>query len=118
MKNLTSEVRGPEGSPVMVLFGGNPLRRHEVLESIRGIGGITAIGALSEEEGMSLLATLPRVDLVLIGGRYSNEQRKRIREHVRSKMASTQITEPGVDYPYDNAMIEADIRARLGRARQ
>jgi hypothetical protein len=118
MTSLTSEIRGPEGAPVMVLFGGNPHRRHEVLESIRAIGGITAYGALSEEEGMSLLATLPSVQLVLIGGRYSDEQRARIRAHVRRAMPSTQLTEPGVDYPYDNAMIEADIRARLGRARR
>jgi hypothetical protein len=32
---------------------------------------VTAIGYFSEEEGLTKLSTLKKVDLVLIGGRYS-----------------------------------------------
>ena len=103
---------------IMVLFGGNPHRRQEVLQLISRIGAIAAHGALSEEEGMRLLATLPRVDLVLIGGRYSEAQRARIRAHVREHMPATAITEPGWDYPYDNDAIVADLQRKLGRASQ
>ena len=111
----TAAVVVPGARGVMVIFGGNPHRRHEVLEMIRGLGGITAYGALSEEEGMTLLGTLPRVDLVLIGGRYSEEQRVRIRAHVRQMLPAARLTEPGYDYPYENAAIAADILRKLGR---
>lgn len=116
MSALTSSVIDSNEAPVMVLFGGDPHRRHEVLELVRGLGDITAYGTLSEEEGMALLATLPRVDLVLIGGRYSEEQRAGIRAHVRAKMPGTRLTEPGWSYPYDNSTIAADILSKLGRS--
>jgi hypothetical protein len=100
-------------APVIVLFGGNPHRRDEVLSLIRDLGGATAIGALSEDEGMALLASLTRVDLVLIGGRYSDEQRRRIRAYVKERLPGCGITEPGWDYPYDDLEIVADIRRKL-----
>ena len=40
------------------------------------------------------------MDLVLIGGRYSEEQRVRIRAHVRANLPGASLTEPGHDYPY------------------
>lgn len=107
------ELCGFADAPVMVLFGGNPYRRHELLQLIASVGGISAHGALSEEEGTRLLATLPRVDLVLIGGRYSEEQRERIRAHVREHIAATAVTEPGWHYPYANDAIVADVRRKL-----
>jgi len=115
MSSLLSSVVSSEDAPIMVLFGGNPYRRHEVLQLISSLGGISAHGALSEEDGMRLLATLPRVDLVLIGGRYSEAQRARIRGHVREHMPATAITEPGWHYPYDNDAIVADVQRKLGR---
>lgn len=101
-------------APVIVLFGGNPARRYEVLQLLKGVGDITVYGTLSEEEGMEKLDSLPRVDLVLIGGRYSPEQRMRIKAYVASRRPSTKVTEPGYDYPYDNAAIQEDIRRKLG----
>ncbi len=114
MSELISEVTAPDARAVMVIFGGNPHRRHEVLTMIRELGGITARGALSEEEGMTLLASLPRVDLVMIGGRYDEEQRARIRAHVRTTLPHALLTEPGHDYPYENEAIVADLRRKLG----
>ena len=100
-------------APVVVLFGGNPLRRHEVLELIVSIGGITAYGALSEEEGLSRVKSLPKVDLVLIGGRYSEAQRFRIRKQVKELYPTIPFSEPGWMYPYTNAEILKDIRQKL-----
>jgi hypothetical protein len=116
MSALLSSVTGPADGPVVVLFGGNPHRRDEVLRLLATLGGLTAHGALSEEEGMHLLATLPRVDLVLIGGRYTEEQRVRIRGHVRARLPRAALTEPGKDYPYDDGAVLADVRRKLGRA--
>jgi hypothetical protein len=99
---------------VMVVFGGNPQRRHEVLQMMAQIKGLSSYGTLSEEEGMHLLRTLTHVDLVLIGGRYDDAQRSRIRAYVKSNIPGTPITEPGYDYPYDNAAIEAAVRGKLG----
>jgi hypothetical protein len=100
-------------APVIVLFGGSQHRRDEVLSLIRDLGGATAIGALSEEEGMGLLASLRRVDLVLIGGRYSEEQRRRIRAYVQERLPGCGISEPGRDYPYGDHEIVADVRRKL-----
>lgn len=114
-QSLLSEVISPDpNAKVMVIFGGNPHRRHEVLQMMSQIKGLTAYGTLSEAEGMSRLRSLPHVDLVLIGGRYDDAQRARIRAYVKAQMPGTQTTEPGYDYPYDNAAIEADVRRKLG----
>jgi hypothetical protein len=112
---LTQIDAGVANAPVVVLFGGNPYRRDEVLRLIQQIGGITAYGTLSEEEGMERLQTLPHVDLVLIGGRYSPVQRQRIRQFITTQLPQTQLTEPGYDYPYANGAIRAAIRAKLNR---
>ncbi|UPT67449.1 MAG: hypothetical protein M0D57_01830 [Sphingobacteriales bacterium JAD_PAG50586_3] len=77
-------------------------------------GGITAYGAFSEEEGMELLNTYPNLQLVLIGGRYTNEQRVRIRNYVATHMTNVKLTEPGHDYPYENTAILNDIKEKLG----
>lgn len=106
---------GVANAPVVVLFGGNPYRRHEVLQLIQQLGNITAYGTLSEEEGMERLKTLPRVDLVLIGGQYSLAQRQRIRQFITTQLPQTQLTEPGHDYPYENGAIRAAIQTKLNR---
>lgn len=114
-QSLLSEVISPDpNAKVLVIFGGNPQRRHEVLQMMSRIKGLTAYGTLSEDEGMDRLRTLPRVNLVLIGGRYDDAQRARIRAFVKAQMPGTQTTEPGYDYPYDNAAIESDVRKKLG----
>ncbi len=100
-------------APVMVLFGGSPNRMNEVVTLIKNAGGITAVGAFSEEEGMQLLKSFPKIDLILIGGRYTEEQRNRIRAYVKQHLANAQITEPGYDYPYENSEIIKDIRKKL-----
>jgi hypothetical protein len=115
MNTLLSEVIARQAqAPVVVLFGGNPLRRHEVLELIQNIGGITAFGTLSEEEGLAKVTSLPKVDLVLIGGRYSEAQRIRIRKQVKQLYPGIPFSEPGWDYPYANEAIVKDIKQKLG----
>lgn len=114
-QQLRTEIISPDSNAkVLVIFGGNPQRRHEVIGMMSKIKGLTAYGSLSEAEGMDRLRSLPKVDLVLIGGRYDDAQRARIRAHVKAHMQGTQMTEPGYDYPYDNAAIEADVRRKLG----
>ena len=62
---------------------------------------------------MQLLKSLPKINLVLIGGRYTDEQRIRIRQYVKQHLTNVQITEPGNQYPYDNSEIIKDIRKKL-----
>lgn len=102
-----------KNAPVIVLFGGNPLRRDEVINHLKQLGDITIYGTLSEEEGLAKITSLPKVDLVLIGGRYTQEQRIRIRKFVAEHLPQSKISEPGVDYPYENAAINSDIHLKL-----
>ena len=66
------------------------------------IKSISIYGTLSEEEGLKTLKKNKNVDLVLIGGRYSDEQRVRILTFIKTNMPSTKTKEPGYDYPYEN----------------
>ena len=63
---------------------------------------------------MQQLKTLPKVDLILIGGRYTDEQRVRIRKYVQTHLPNAKTTEPGYDYRYHNTAITADIKQKLG----
>jgi hypothetical protein len=110
---LTEHLSTNTNAPVVVLFGGNPLRRHEVILSLQTIGDITIYGTLSEEEGIAKINALPKVDLVLIGGRYTEEQRKRIRAYVKNYLPNTNITEPGIDYPYETDIIKSHVAQLL-----
>ena len=100
-------------APVIVLFGGNPFRRDEVINHLKQLGDITIYGTLSEEEGLAKIKSLTHVSLVLIGGRYFEEQRIRIRKFVKEELPNTKITEPGIDYPYENEAIIKDIKSKL-----
>jgi hypothetical protein len=101
-------------APVMVIFGGNPERMNEVVSMIRdSLKTVTAIGNFSEDEGLKKLSALKKVDLVLIGGRYSEEQRIRIRTYLTEYFPGVATTEPGYQYPYDNSEIMADIKSKL-----
>ena len=111
---LTSEyISNNSAAPIIVLFGGNPLRRDEVINHLKQLGDISIYGTLSEEEGIEKISNLPKVDLIVIGGRYSTEQRIRIRKYVALHLPLTKISEPGVDYPYDTNAINNDIRLKL-----
>lgn len=110
---LTEYISPASDAKVLVLFGGNPHRRDEVIRQMMTIPNVSIYGTLSEEEGMEKLKNLPKVDLVLIGGRYSEEQRLRIRAFVKSNLPQTPITEPGHDYPYENTAILNHVRQKL-----
>lgn len=114
-KLLSEYVSPAPDAQVLVLFGGNPYRRDEVIRQMMTLPGVTIYGTLSEAEGIDKLKSLSRVDLVLIGGRYSDEQRVRIRAYVKANLPGTPVTEPGYDYPYANEAILNDVRQKLKR---
>ena len=75
MTLIREYIASETNAPVMVIFGGNPERMNEVVSLIRdSFKTVTAIGNFSEIEGLKKLSTLKKVDLVLIGGRYTEEQ--------------------------------------------
>jgi DNA-binding NarL/FixJ family response regulator len=109
--NLFTEfISGDENAKTVLLFGGNPERRQEIIQLLQPLTNVSVIGALSEEEGMAQLQTLSKVDVVLIGGRYTDEQRIRIRSFIHKNYPEIKITEPGVDYPYSNEAIFSHIQ--------
>ena len=113
-KDLISEIKGDANAKVIVLFGGNPHRRDEVLRNLSILDNVTIYGTLSEEEGIAKIEELnQKVDLVVIGGRYTDEQRTRIKEWLKTNMPDAKITEPGVDYSYSNDAIISNIQAKL-----
>jgi hypothetical protein len=103
---MSTEIR----TKTVLLFGGNPERRREIIDLLQPLQNTIVIGTLSEEEGMEQLHTLPKVDVVLIGGRYIDEQRIRIRNFIFKNYPELKITEPGVDYPYSNEAIFTHIQ--------
>jgi hypothetical protein len=112
--DLLSEYVSPaENAKVVVLFGGNPNRLDEVIRLLMQLNTLTIYGSLSEEDGMRKIKELKKVDLILIGGKYSNEQRMSIRSFVKAKLPNTKITEPGYDYPYSNDGILNDVLSKL-----
>ena len=114
MTLIREYIASEKNAHVMVLFGGNPERMNEVVSMIRdSLKTVTAIGNFSEEEGLKKLSTLKKVDLVLIGGRYSEEQRIRIRDYLNEHFQGVATTEPGYQYPYDNTEILDDIKKKL-----
>ncbi|TAE65733.1 MAG: hypothetical protein EAY68_06495, partial [Bacteroidetes bacterium] len=113
-KELLAEYISPaSNAKVLVLFGGNPHRRDEVIRQMMTLPHVSIYGTLSEEEGIEKLKNLPKVDLVLIGGRYDDTQRVRIRTFVKTNLPHTPITEPGYDYPYENAAILNEVKQKL-----
>lgn len=100
-------------APVMVVFGGKPEMRHQVVNMLEGFNKVTVFATLSEEEGMQRLKTLSKVNLVLIGGRYDEEQRVRIRKFVKENLPGTYTSEPGIDYPYGNEGVKDDMTRKL-----
>lgn len=111
---LLSEYISPDANAkIVVLLGGNPNRRDEVIRLLMPLKTVTIYGALSEEDGIRIISELKKVDLILIGGRYSDEQRIRIRSMVKTNLPAAKITEPGYDYPYNNDAILKDVKSKL-----
>jgi hypothetical protein len=100
-------------APVIVLFGGDEVRRHEVISHISQIGDLTVYGTLSKKDGIQKIAELPKVDVVLIGGRYTKQQREAIRTQLNELQVNVKISEPGYRYEYSNAAIKKDISDKL-----
>lgn len=112
--SLISEITGTAKAPVVILFGGNPYRRDEVVSLLSNLGDLSVYGTLGEEEGMAKIEAFDRkVDLILIGGRYSEDQRKRIKSWVMAHLPGVEVTQPGYDYPYSNYAILADVKKKL-----
>lgn len=109
----TESISNNPNAAVIVLFGGNPYRRDEVINHLKTLDDYTIYGTLSEEEGIEKITSLPKVDLVLIGGRYSHEQRVRIKQFVSQQLPNTKVSEPGVEYPYDNIAIHNELKNKL-----
>lgn len=104
------------GARAVVLFGGNPHMRDHVVRYLGPRLNVTVVGALSEEEGFATLEALrDRVGAVLIGGRYDETQRRRIRAFVAKSFAGVHVSEPGVNFPYDEELIVRDLGAALGQ---
>lgn len=102
------------GARAVVLFGGNPYRRDEVVRYLGPRLNVTVIGALSEEEGFATLDALrERVGAVVIGGRYGEEQRQRIRDFVARSFPGLHVSEPGHTFAYDNELLLNDLKAAL-----
>ncbi|NBC05805.1 MAG: hypothetical protein GVY26_01275 [Bacteroidetes bacterium] len=111
---LTEKIEGSQQAPVVVLFGGSPYRRDEVVRLIAQLGDVTVYGTLSEEAGIAKIEALGRkVDLVLIGGRYTDEQRKRIQTWLGENVPGVLLSQPGVEYPYSNEAILEDIEQKI-----
>jgi hypothetical protein len=112
---LKSQYLHPDpDAPVVVTFGGSPQMRHQVVSRLESTGRLTVYGTLSEPEGMGRLSTLPRVDIVIIGGRYTDSQRSRIKAYVALHLPGTLTSGPGRDYPYDEEGMIRDVGKKLG----
>jgi hypothetical protein len=107
---LTGRVLDNAQAKKIVIFGGSPHRRHEIVNLLLPIENLSIYATLSEAEGMQKIKELGKIDIVLIGGRYSPQERQRIREFIAEKMPNVAITEPGFQYEYSNALIFEKIR--------
>jgi hypothetical protein len=104
--------KNPEAKTI-VLFGGSQVRRQEVIYLMLEIDDFTIYGTLSEEEGLEMVEKLNKIDLILIGGRYNENQRLRIRNISLNKFPTIKFTEPGWNYDYENDKIKTDIKFKL-----
>jgi CRISPR/Cas system CMR-associated protein Cmr3 (group 5 of RAMP superfamily) len=95
----------------LVIFGGSIYRRDEIVKLLIPIADLNIYATLSEEEGIAKINALSHVDIVLIGGRYTLEQRKNIKQFLSEKFPGATTTEPGVDYEYDNQLIFNNIKS-------
>lgn len=113
MSLKTQYIHPNADAPVMVVFGGNAEMRNQVVGMLEDFGRVSVFAALSEDEGLQYLKTLPRVDFVLIGGRYAEDQRIRIRKATADTWPQAFTSEPGIDYTYGDAGVIADLKRKL-----
>ncbi len=109
-KLLTGRILENTNAKKIVIFGGSPYRRHEIVELLSPIANLSIYATLSEEEGIAKIKALGTVDIVLIGGRYTDEQRARIRKFTQENYPKASITEPGFTYAYNNTLIFENIK--------
>ena len=100
-------------APIMVVFGGNAEMRDHVVGMLEEFNKVTVYATLSEEEGLNRLKTLPKVNFVLIGGRYNDEQSIRIRTYVKENLPGAFTSEPGLDYPYGDDGVKKNLTKKL-----
>jgi len=100
-------------APSVVLFGKTGGRMDEVVRLVRDMGGVSAYGAFTEEEALARIASVPRLRVVLFGGAVEVPSRRRIQAHLARHAPDVAVSEPGVGYPYSDANIVADLRAKL-----
>lgn len=86
---------------VIVSFGVNPQRRHDFLMHLKELDDIIVYASIVEEEGMSLLRKLKKVDMVVIGTMYPQAGRDRIKAYVNAHLPQTKLIQPGIDFPAD-----------------
>lgn len=111
---LKSEFIHPDSNvPVTVIFGGNPEMRDHVVGMLQDFGKVTVYASLSEEEGIQKLKSLPKVDFVLIGGRYTTEQRIRIKKYISENLPQAFTSEPGIDYTYGDEGVINHLKTKL-----
>ena len=110
----TEFIKLGQSAPIGIVFGGNPEMRNHVIQLFESFDQVSVIGVLSEEEGIAKLKSLSKVDFALIGGRYSLDQRIRIRKSLKEFWPKAFTTEPGIDYTYGEKEILNDLTKRLG----
>lgn len=113
MESVTHYPAKQEKAPTILVFGGNPQRRAEVVSLLKTASDLNIYAALSESSGLETLDQLVDLDLVLIGGRYDQDQRNRIREKLAQRFPLANISEPGFDYPYSNERILTDVQSKI-----
>lgn len=110
MEHLKSErISEHPNANVLVIFGGNVHRRNDIITLLSPIENLTIYATLSLEEGLAKMDSLSNVDLVLIGGRYSESQRITIKNRLQETYPKAKITEPGVGYDYSNENIFSEV---------
>jgi ketosteroid isomerase-like protein len=107
---LTGRVLDNPQAKKIVIFGGSPQRRHEIVNLLLPIENLSIYATLSEAEGMKKIEELGQIDIVLIGGRYTPQERERIRNFITEHMPNVDITEPGFQYEYSNSLIFEKIK--------
>ena len=95
----------------LLIFGGSSARMNKVKSYLSQIENIEITEVFNEEDGIKKLELSDKnlFDLILIGGRYTNEQRDRIKLSANK----TPITQPGIDYPYSDENIYLHINKLL-----
>lgn len=98
-----------QSAKILVVFGGSEVRRDDIIKLLLPIENLTIYGTLSEQEGLAKIVELGTVDMVLIGGRYTERQRTTLKGFISTNYPTAYITEPGFDYPYSNETIFNEI---------